>query len=256
MRKSVKTIMIICAAVFLISGGFLVANLLPQNNNYEQFKNDTTETNSKPLVNSILSGERLVDNPIDFSKLKQENSEVVGWIQIPDMVIDYPIMQSGMDTEEDFYLLRDINKKKNKAGSIYIQKMNFSNFSDNNTLVYGHNMRNGSMFGTLKKFRDKSFFEENDTIYIYTQGHILTYKIYSAFVYDSRHILAAFDFNNSVDYQKFIDETLNPSSKIKNVRKGVNVTTEDKIITLSTCTNNDSERYLVVAVLESDVYTN
>lgn len=146
-------------------------------------------------------------------------------------------------------------KKKKSSGSIYIQKMNFADFSDPNTLIYGHNMLNGSMFGTLKKFRNKQFFDENDTIKIYTSGQTLTYKIYSAFVYDNRHILASFDFSREDEYQKFIDITLNPDTAVQNVREGVEVTTKDKIITLSTCTNDDNERYLVVAVLVDSVDT-
>lgn len=252
MRKSVKSLVIIFLAIVLVSGGFLVANLMPEKNNYDEYK-----TQSSSSEKSILETptEELADNPIDFLKLKEENNEVVGWIQIPNMVIDYPILQSGPETAEDFYLDKDMYKKKKSAGSIYIQKMNFADFSDPNTLIYGHNMLNGSMFGTLKKFRNKQFFDENDTIKIYTPGQILTYKIYSAFVYDSRHILASFDFRREDDYQKFIDITLNPDAIVQNVREGVEVTTKDKIITLSTCTNDDNERYLVVAVLVDSVNT-
>ena len=261
MKKFVKILIIICAAVFLIVGGFLVVNFIPMSNNkYDEFKTSSELTSSKPLVSSILMGEPLADNPVDFEKLKEHNTEAIGWIHIPEMPkveIDYPIMQSGMDTKEDFYLENNLDKKKSREGAIYIQKMNFANFTDPNTVIYGHDMRNKSMFGQLEdEFTKKDFFESHDKIYIYIPGHILTYKIYSAFRFDDRHILASFDFQKKADFKEFIDLTLNPKSSVKNVRKGVKVTTDDRLITLSTCTNNEKERYLVVAVLVDDTYTN
>jgi len=261
MKKSIKTLIVIFLAAFLIVAGFLVVNFVPiPNDKYDEFKVNSDLASSKPLVSSILSGEALEDNPIDFAKLKAHNDEAIGWINIPEMPkveIDYPIMQSGMDTKEDFYLENNLDKKKSREGAIYIQKMNFSNFSDPNTVIYGHDMRNKSMFGQLEdEFTKKEFFDEHDTIYIYIPGHILKYKIYSAFRFDNRHILASFDFNKKEDFKEFIDLTLNPKSKVKNVREDVKVTTEDRLITLSTCTNNEKERYLVVAVLIDDTYTN
>lgn len=255
MGKKQKTLIIILVAIFLVSSGFLVMNFIPKKNKYDEYKTSYTNSAQEGLGGFSEKNE-YPDNPINFTKLKGQNEEVVGWIQIPNTVIDYPIMQSGFNTEEDFYLNRNLEKQKATEGSIYIQKMNYSNFTHKNTVVYGHDMRNGSMFGSLKKFRNAEYFEENDTIYIYVQGHILKYKIYSAFVHDDSHILYSFDFENTEEYQKFIDMTLNPKTKVKNVREGVKVTTDDRIITLSTCTNKDTERYLVVAVLEEDTYTN
>lgn len=252
MFKRLKVITIISIAFFLFATGFLIKHFTLKKDNYDEYK---IPTSSEIWFSNSLSKNEPIDNPIDFVKLKEENNEVVGWIQIPDTVIDYPILQSGLGTEEDFYLTKDMYKQKKSEGSIYIQKMNSPDFSDPNTLIYGHNMLNGSMFGTLKKYRDKEYFEQNDTMYIYTVGHILKYKVYSAFVYDDSHILGSFNFGDPNDYQKFIDVTLNPSSKIKNVGDDVEVTNKDKIITLSTCTNNENERYLVVAVLQEDVLT-
>lgn len=251
MRKIFKVLMLICLSGVLISAGFLVANLLPQKTSLDDFKNQGSTSD----VGNLTPSKNLEENIIDFVKVKEQNNEAVGWIQIENTLVDYPILQSGPDTDEDFYLDHEFDKRENKNGSIYIQKMNYSDFSDRNTLIYGHNTVNGSMFGSLKKFKTKSFFEENDTIKIYTPGHILTYKIYSAFLFDDRHILASFDFSTDEGFLEFIDMTLNPPTKIQNVREGVEITTEDKLITLSTCTNDGKDRYLVVAVLENDVLT-
>ncbi|MBR4073604.1 MAG: class B sortase [Clostridia bacterium] len=248
MKKN-KILIIIFAVIFLISAIFLVIHLIPEKNDFDKYKNDTSE------VESVASKEEeiiLPDNPIDFAKLEKQNDEIIGWLNIPDTIIDYPILQSGIDTKEDFYLDKDINKKYKSAGSLYIQKMNYDDFSDPNTIIYGHNMLNGTMFGTLKRFRNSGYFNNHDTMYVYIPGHILTYRIYSAFIYDDRHILNSFEFYNKESYEKFLSETLDPVSMTRNVRKGVEVTTEDKIITLSTCTSRATERYLVLGVLIND----
>ncbi|MBE6732553.1 MAG: class B sortase [Ruminococcaceae bacterium] len=254
MNKKQKALFIILAAIFLVTAIALVINFVPMKEDYDAYKIQPTNQSKNSSIAS--NEESLLQNPIDFKALKESNNEVVGWIQIPNTVIDYPILQSGADTDEDFYLSRNLEKEKSTKGSIYIQKINSMDFTDENTLIYGHNMRNGSMFGSLKKFRNADFFNENDTIYIYTDKQILKYKIYSAFVYNDRHILNEFDFSKAEDYQKFIDITLNPDTNVKNIRKDVKVTTDDRIIALSTCTNVDTERYLVVAVLINDTYTN
>lgn len=195
------------------------------------------------------------DNPIDFNSLKSDCADVVGWININDTVIDYPILQSSPDKEEGFYLSRDMQGKYLKKGCIYIERCNNSDFSNPNTLIYGHNMKNGSMFGTLKKYRNKKYFNEHRSIRICVPNHILDYEVVSAFVYDDRHIINAFNFFNDEEYQKFIDGCLSPKSLVKNVAKDAAITTNDRLITLSTCTSNKGERYLVVAKLVKDTET-
>ncbi len=207
--------------------------------------------NNSSTVSTVLPS-----NPIDFDAIQAENPDVCAWIQMDGIeVIDYPIMQSDAETDDNFYLDHDMNGASKRAGSIYIQKLNSKEFVDSNTLIYGHNMLNGTMFGQLKKFRNKEFFNENRNIYIYTPGHILKYEIISAFVYDDRHILNSFNFDAEDERQQFFNECLNPTSFTKQVLEGATLDVNDKIITLSTCTSNDSERYLVIGKLVSDTQT-
>jgi sortase B len=137
-----------------------------------------------------------------------------------------------------------------------MRKINAAGLTDPNPVLYGHDMANGSMFSWLHQYRKKEFFDTNRTITVYTPGHILTYEIYSAFVYDNRHILNSFNFYNKDDYAAFLQQTLKPTSMIRQVREDVNVTTNARIITLSTCTGISSQRYLVVGVLTNDQRTN
>lgn len=245
-RKSALwlTVLIISAVVFAVALAFLIVKFLPSKDKYDDYKN--------PTASEVTP---LADNPIDFDALKAENPDVCGFITIDGTVIDYPILRSGEKLDEDFYLDHDMYGKQKRAGSIYIQRINSADFSDPNTVIYGHNMLNGSMFAVLKKYRNRQFFDEHRTIRVCVPGHVYNYKIFSAFVYDDRHILNSFDFYSDSGYGEFIDACLNPTTLIKNVSDDVTVTPGDKIITLSTCTSAESERYLVVAVLTEDIPT-
>lgn len=234
----------VASAVLLVAIIVICLQLFGGKEDFSGYKNTST-------VSSVLPS-----NPIDFNAIQAENPDVCAWIQIPGIdVIDYPILQSDAEADDNFYLDHDINGASKRAGSIYIQKLNSKTFEDPNTLIYGHNMLNGTMFGQLKKFKNKEFFEQNRNIYVYTPGHILKYEIISAFVYDDRHIINSFNFELEDSRMQFFDACINPSSVTKQVLDGATLEANDKIITLSTCTSNDNERYLVVGKLISDTET-
>ena len=140
------------------------------------------------------------------------------------------------------------------AGMIYTQSGNYKDFYDPITVIYGHNMRNDTMFSTLLYFEKADFFKKNEYFYIYTLDRVLTYRIVSAYRYDNRHLLNAFDFYDPkvlADYQKGI---VNPISTLRNVRDGITLDENSKIVTLSTCMPNDKKhRFLVNGVLISDI---
>ena len=235
----------IAAALLLVAIIMLCVQFLGGRESFESYKNT-----------SDVSSSVLPANPINFDAIKQENPDVCAWIQVDGIeVIDYPIMQSAPEADDNYYLDHDINGDSKRAGSIYIQKLNSKDFDDPNTLIYGHNMLNGTMFGQLKKFKNKEFFNQNRNIYIYTPGHIFRYEIISAFVYDDRHIMNSFNFDLETSRMQFFDECTSPQSLTKQVIEGAELKVDDKIITLSTCTSNKTERYLVVGKLISDTKT-
>ena len=256
---------IVFCLIFVVSVIMLFCHscVRPKNELAEKYFNENAKTDVK-------EGE-LAENPVDFKSLKAQNEEVVGWIYVPsteDEIIKYPVLQSSFETEEDFYINHDIQKKNDRKGSIYIQRedVNSSDFTDFNTIIYGHNMMDKSMFGTLKKYRNAEYFKNNRTIYIYTPsytendeffpGHIKEYKIVSAFIFDDRLIPSAYNnFLNDEQKQSFIDVCKNPNTLVKNVAEDFDVTVKDQLITLSTCTSADNERYLVVAKLVKDTKT-
>jgi len=246
LNKAISVLLGVIAAVLLVSAiVLLVIHYWPAKENYSNFKNNV----------STVSDPVLPANPIDFDALKAQNDDVCGWINFDCLDIDYPIVCAGPDKPEEYYLRRDLEGKYSTAGTIFIQKVNAVDFSDPCTVVYGHNMTNLTMFGTLKKFRDKEFFDQNKYFSIYRPGHIMKYAIKSAFVYDDRHISYSFDFTTEAGFNAFAEEVNNPKSLVKNVREDVQIMPDSKLVVLSTCTNVDPERYLVVGVLVEDKKT-
>lgn len=193
-----------------------------------------------------------VEIPIDFEALQKRNPDVYAWIQVEGTEIDYPILQHSEDNL--YYLNHTIDGKEAVEGAIYTEDYNSKDFEDPNTVIYGHNMKNGSMFRGLHDFSDKEFFDENRDITIYLPDEIRHYEIFAAYVYDSRHILQSFDFSNERVVEFYHDLIFS----IRDMEAHIDTSMEEefdkdsKIITLSTCYQGIAEkRYLVQALLVS-----
>lgn len=203
----------------------------------------------------------LADNPIDFEALQAVNSDVYAWIMIPmgkeEWDIDLPILQPHGSDDDNFYLHHNLERKYEYTGCLYTQRWNSLDFQDPVTVIYGHNMYDDSteMFSKLVCFQDERFFDEHEFFYIYTPGHKLTYRIASAIQFDNRHILNSFDFSDETVFENWIQNYIrNPKTMIRQVREDMTVTTDDKLVILSTCLgrNMSAYRYLVQGVLISD----
>ena len=187
---------------------------------------------------------------VDFDGLKKLNSDVYAWISIPGTKIEYPILQHP--TDNTYYLNYNIDGSFGYPGCVYTEKENAKDFSDPNTVIYGHNMKNGSMFAGLHKYEDREFFDQNKTILIYTPEKTLTYKIFAAYIYDDRHLLYSFDFDNKDVFKRYLDDIYARRDMTSNIDTNCTVTAEDKIITLVTCMGKQpGKRLLVQAVLQN-----
>ena len=138
----------------------------------EEMKNTPEPVVEQPAQDTA---DNRVENPIDFTSLKQENPDIYAWIHVPGTDVNLPVLQSA--TNDFLYL--DHNKDGDYAieGAIYTEMANDTDFSDPVTVLYGHNLQNGTMFSTLHYFENEDFFNEHDTLYIYTPGHALTYRV-------------------------------------------------------------------------------
>ena len=178
---------------------------------------------------------------VDFDKLKSVNEDVVGWIYVdalPD--ISYPIVK-GKDNQT--YLHQTYEKNYNFAGTIFVDYENSGDFSDCNTLVYGHNMKNGSMFGHLKKFReDDKLYKQDKYFWILTPERNYRYEIISAYTTGVNSDTYTLFKGLGEEFEKYL-ETIKGYSEIQT--DDTDLTIKDKIVTLSTCTGNESTRFVV-----------
>lgn len=215
----------------------------------------TQEPTEEPKSNSEAEVTEAAEKPkpvipIDFETLQKENSEIYAWIQIPDTEIDYPIAQRIGD--DSYYLNHTIDGTEGLPGSIYTEAKNRQDFSDFNTVVYGHKMKNGTMFGTLTQYEDPEYMEAHPEIVIYTPEHIFTYEVFAAVTFDNRHLLHSFDFSTEEGRQNYFDTLHAVRNLNTHFRDGISVGTDDRILTLSTCNGNDDQRFLVEAVLKNE----
>ncbi|MBQ8057021.1 MAG: class B sortase [Ruminococcus sp.] len=272
-KKSGKIIwvvvLIIAILLFLLCAGYLV----------KYFFFDPSQTIKRPTVTESVSNstsdeetvaptqaptERFKETTakldetetVNFYELMEINPDIYAWIYIPNTNVDYPIAQSEKGVSDSFYLDHNVYKNYQFSGTIYSEKQNAKDFSDPCTILYGHNMLNGSMFASLHNFNDKEFFDNNNTIFVFTEDKLYTYLIYSAYQYDDRHILNSFDMNDASSFREYLDSTLLQRPYYCNVREDIRLSTDDRILTLSTCMNGGGNvRYLVQGVLVDEQYT-
>lgn len=272
-KKSGKIIwvvvLIIAILLFLLCAGYLV----------KYFFFDPSQTIKRPTVTESVSNstsdeetvaptqaptERFKETTakldetetVNFYELMEINPDIYAWIYIPNTNVDYPIAQSEKGVSDSFYLDHNVYKNYQFSGTIYSEKQNAKDFSDPCTVLYGHNMLNGSMFASLHNFNDIEFFDNNNTIFVFTEDKLYTYLIYSAYQYDDRHILNSFDMNDASSFREYLDSTLLQRPYYCNVREDIRLSTDDRILTLSTCMNGGGNvRYLVQGVLVDEQYT-
>ena len=248
-KKILVTVGIVLLVSGIILGGIGLRNYLAEKNAGEIYEDLKVQMDIEPLIELPKLETEQIENPIDFDSLTAEYPDIYAWIRIPGTRVDYPIVQREGDNS--YYLNHTIGGKKKTEGSIFTEDYNGKDFEDANTIIYGHNMKNGSMFKTLHKYKDKQFLLDNSEIYIYQKDRVLKYKIFAAYIYDSRHLMLSFDFEDENIFENYLNNVLTKRDMSSNINTNVDVTANDKIITLSTCNNNDAQRYLVQAVLIS-----
>ena len=181
---------------------------------------------------------------LDLEALREVNPDVIGWILIPDTVINYPLMQ-GEDNE--YYLKRTWDEKKNAVGSIFLEHLNSPDLTDFNTIVYGHNMNDGSMFAGLRKYRKQEYWQEHPYVYIRSDAGVYRYEIFSSYLakVDSNTYGLAFPSDDAKS--AFLNNAILDSV----IQTGVEPAPTDRVLTLSTCSGSGySTRWVVHARLK------
>ncbi|HJJ16321.1 MAG TPA: class B sortase [Clostridiaceae bacterium] len=230
--------MIICIIILLVSSYFLISNFL-------QYK--VSNNSNLQLIEDVFTKNKTEENTektiIDWDKLSNINTDIIGWIKINDTNIDYPILK---DTDNLKYLKHSFGGKYNNNGSIFT--LNNNPFQDYETVLYGHNMKSGIMFSELGKYMNKEFFDKHSSFEIYTKNQnykATVFSCYSIGINKEENNIKLLDFEEQVEYYKKASKySVDNVSEIK------------KIVKLSTCSylNNHTtptdQRYYIVAKLE------
>lgn len=182
---------------------------------------------------------------MNWQSLQEINPEVVGWISIPDTLMNYPVLQTDNNW---FYLDQTWKKEYSSVGSIFMECQNRADLSQFNTLIYGHNMRDGSMFCNLRSYLEQEYWEQHPYVYLAVEKDVRRYDIYAAYEVGVWEITYGLEFEKDEDKQEFIDFGLSKSK----IDTGIVPTVEDEVLTLSTCTGNGNaatgNRWVIQAV--------
>lgn len=193
-----------------------------------------------------------VPRKIDFQGLWAVNPDAYAFIEIPGTQVNYPVMQSSTQ-EEDYYLNVTFEGVAALPGSIYSRMVNAKDFSDPITVIYGHDMLDGSYFGDLKNYVDRGFFDTYRDMYIYTPDRQLEYKIIAEVVHDDTVISATHDLKVPDSVPAFIQELQGIPEPQNQFAEDMTVTPEDRLVTLSTCIGDrPNNRRLIVAKLVAE----
>lgn len=177
---------------------------------------------------------------VDWTSLKKINPDIIGWIYVDgEKTINYPVLKAK---DNDYYLHRTFRKEPRYAGSIFIDYHNHGDFADPDTVIYGHNMRNGSMFGTLKFLYDQEKYDKNPYFWILTPNGNYRYHIFAIFKTKVNSSVYTLFSQNGPEFLEW-EQNLQKASGVKNT---VPLTEQDKTVILSTCTTDKSERTVVI----------
>ena len=180
---------------------------------------------------------------VDFARLREINPDVVGWIYCEDTAINYPVLRGA---NNDVYLHRQLDGSQSYAGSIFMDSACAADFSDDNTVLYGHNMKNGSMFAGLPRFGEAEYFAAHPRMWLLTPAGNWQVRLFAAFVTKAGDWAYAVNFEGATAREAFLDQATAASS----VDSGLRPAEDVRLLTLSTCNYSfDKARYVVIGEL-------
>ena len=244
MNKTLRILLIVLlSALMLFSLGRIVViqwGYWKAEKLYEELRAQSVQIERPPAVQETEEDALPVAH-IDLDGLQGENSEVIGWLWIPDTEINYPVLR-GNDNQR--YLTRNYRLEYDVGGSVFMDFRNGADFSNDNTILYGHNMKNGAMFGGLKKYGDPEYRDGHPYIYVFTQEGTQKYRIFAAYKTESTSRSYTRDFSgDGVDFLSYI--TASAKGNLTELPDG-----ESGILTLSTCTSvRKTERFVIHGAL-------
>lgn len=233
-RKFLGVLFLIGSIICLIMAYQQYEKYKTGNEEYQQISKKNTNCASIEYPDAFL---------IDWEKLLSENQDCVGWIRM-NPTVNYPIVQGTSNQE---YLHKGFNGKYNINGTIFMHYQNKKDWSDKNTILYGHNMINGSMFGSNDKYKDVQYAKNHPYFYIYTPQGCYTYKIFDTIIAAD----ATYPYELNLTTEEAFSEYLKQMNHMKLYGLDVPISPKDRIVTLSTCTSHGRKRFIIQGVLDS-----
>ena len=246
----------ICVITILVCGGYLIRYMLASHQNsqtYQTASEKYTEGGMNQVIVPVPATEGSEEEPegvtydlaqVDFEALWEVSPEVCGWIQIPALEkVDYPILWR----DNSFYLNHSWTGESSSFGAIFLEQKNSGGLGDCYSIIYGHNMKDGSMFGSLKKYADQEFYQENGgVVFLYLPEETRVYQIFSA-----RHVIPDDPtvYTLGFEHDEVFAEYVARQKELSEYETGVEVGAEDSVITLSTCSGSGDSRFVVHAKL-------
>ena len=251
MKKSVKILLTVLCLIFVgifAFSGYKLYSIIHEykvaENKYNdlssQFVNsDRKKPDSEQSEEDKLANEETSPIDVDFDALREQCADVVGWIYSEDTVINYPMVIA----EDNFYYLRRmIDGNYNSSGTLFLDCLNEGDFSSKNTLIYGHNMRDGSMFASIRNYDKQEYYDAHPKLYINTPDGNYRVEIFSGYITDADSDTYTIGFGSDEEYQAYLDKMVSQSAFTSDVKP----TSADRIVTLSTCTYEYSDARFVV----------
>lgn len=231
----ITLIQIVLIAVIIFSGIKIIEWIKSNKKN----KDIMSEIKENVVINNEMDSNN-EEYKIDFAKLKQKNSDAIAWIKVNGTDIDFPVVKG---TDNSYYLTHNFDKEKNKAGWIFADYRNKFDGTDKNIIIYGHNMKNGSMFASLKDVIKEEWYnnENNKYIALITENENCKYQVFSVYQIETEEYYLQKNISN---FKEFVEKIKGRSKKDFNV----DIKETDSILTLSTCADNTKYRVVLHSV--------
>lgn len=265
MKKLKKYANIVLALVFLVSVVMVLRQALDDSGGETEYQeaidiakgaDEPSETTPEETQNAatdasdasdlIWMPEAVEDDPVleelrktDLAALRENNPDVVGWIRVPDTKIDYPVVQGE---DNDYYLKHTWQGNANSVGTIFMDVSSHPDLTDFNTLIYGHNMRSGSMFAALRNYGQQSYYDAHPYVYLLVDNGVFRFDIFSAYQAELDASAYGQSFRQRETREKFLGDAAEKSA----IETGITPGIRDRILTLSTCSGMGYETRWVV----------
>jgi len=226
-NRVLNTAFLLLLAGVLVCGGVMI---------HELRKNADMDA----AANSMQAEKPEDEDTMDFDALREENPEIIAWLNIPGTDIDYPVLQ-GEDNK--YYLHHDAQKKTNKNGALFLDYRMHADFSDFSSVIFGHYMSSGMMFQNLVKFKEKDFFDTHNEAVLYTPEQTHSMEIFAVAVVPAESDLYNFAFSSPSEQAAHL-QLLKENTKYQ---REIDLALGDRLVLLSTCSYEFTEARTIVA---------